>query len=62
MSRHAPIAILLLVTPLLGVYGRFSWSWLAGPVAALAARAVERKAHEPGAPARAHPQEPIPVD
>ena len=60
MSRHAPIAILLLVTPLLGVYGRFSWSWLAGPVAALVAWAVERQAHEPAEPAPA--REPIPVD
>ena len=60
MSRYSPIAILLLVTPLFLAYGRFSWSWLAGPVAALVAWAVEQKAHEPAEPAPA--REPIPVD
>ena len=62
MSRYAALVILLVVTPLFGVYGRFSWSWLAGPVAALAGWAVERKAHEPAAPAPARSRDPVPVD
>ncbi len=35
MNRLAPLAILVLVTALFIVYGRFSWSPLAGPAAAL---------------------------
>ena len=63
MSRHSAPIILLLVTPLFLAYGRFSWSWLAGPVAALAVWSLERKAHEPSAPAAAHAsREPVPVD
>jgi hypothetical protein len=60
VTRSAPLAILLVVTPLFLGYGRFSWSWLAGPVAALAVWVVERKAQEPAAPAPT--REPIPVD
>jgi hypothetical protein len=63
VSRSATL-ILLVVTPLFLAYGRFSWSWLAGPVAALAVGALDLKAHEPSepAPAREHAREPIPVD
>ena len=32
----APVFVLVLVTPLLLGYGSYPWSWLAGPVAALA--------------------------
>jgi hypothetical protein len=60
VSRYSAPAILLLVTPLLLAYGRFSWSWLAGPVAAVAVWAIERKAHEPAEPAAG--RDPIPVD
>ena len=62
MSRYAAAVILLVVTPLFLAYGRFSWSWLAGPVAALAVWAVERKAHEPSGPAPARSRDPVPVD
>jgi len=41
MIRHAPTTILLTVTPLLAGYGSASWSWLGGPVAALAVWALE---------------------
>ena len=63
MSRHSASTIFLLVTPLFLAYGRFSWSWLAGPVAALAVWGLQRKAQEPAepAPARAS-REPVPVD
>jgi len=63
MQRVAPSAVLLLVTPLLVTYGRFAWSWLAGPVAALALWALDRKAEEPVAPAPARARRgPAPVD
>lgn len=64
MNRYAPHAILVLVTALFLAYGRFSWSWLAGPVAALLVRGLELKAREPAAPAPVHQvrNEPAPVD
>ena len=61
MSRHSASTIFLLVTPLFLAYGRFSWSWLAGPVAALLVWGLDRKAHEPSEPAPAR-LEPAPVD
>jgi hypothetical protein len=54
MHRVAPSLVLVLVTGLFLLYGRFTWSWVAGPVAALALWALERKAHEPSAPAPKH--------
>lgn len=62
MSRLAPLTVLVLVTTLLHFYGNFSWSWLGGPVAALALLALDRKSHEPSAPAARHRREPAPVD
>jgi hypothetical protein len=64
MQRVAPSLVLVLVTGLFLVYGRSSWSWVAGPVAALALWALERKAHEPSEPAPKHvlAREPAPVD
>ena len=62
MNRLAPTLVLVTVTPLLLGYGRFPWSWLAGPVAALALWALDRKAHEPVAPRAARRAEPAPVD
>ncbi len=66
MHRVAPSVVLVLVTGLLLVYGRFTWSWAAGPVAALALWALERKAREPSEPAPVHAavqrREPAPVD
>ena len=63
MIRFAPLFVLVVVTTLLAGYGRHPWSWVAGPVAALAVWSFDRKAHEPGtaAPARAL-REPAPVD
>jgi len=55
MHRLAPSLLLVLVTTLLLLYGRFSWSWAAGPVAAAALWALERKT-------RAPLDEPAPVD
>ena len=54
MNRFAAPIVLVLVTPLLAGYGRFGWSWLAGPVAAAAIWALDRRAHAP--------LEPTPVD
>ena len=67
MSRFSPtvVALLVVVTGLLLAYGRFTWSWVAGPIAALALWALERKSYEPGAPSPARAnvrREPTPVD
>lgn len=64
MNRLAAPIVLVVVTGLFAGYGRFSWSWLAGPVAALAIRALERKARAPRSPAPAHVRRlaPAPVD
>jgi hypothetical protein len=35
VNRAAPSLVLLSVTPLDLGYGRYAWSWLAGPLAAL---------------------------
>ena len=64
MNRLAPLVVLVLVTALLLAYGPYAWSWLAGPLAALATWSLERNAHVPGAPAPAHLHRgaPAPVD
>jgi hypothetical protein len=59
MTRLAAPLVLLLVTTLLYAYGGHAWSWVGGPVAALAIWALERKPHEPS---RAPLHEPAPVD
>jgi hypothetical protein len=61
--RLAPVVVLVLVTGLMLGYGPYSWSWLAGPLAALATWSFDRKAHKPGAPAPKHLRRtPAPVD
>jgi hypothetical protein len=61
--RLTPLVVLVPVTVLLLGYGPYTWSWLAGPVAGLFVWGLERKAHEPAAPAPAHLRgEPAPVD
>jgi hypothetical protein len=61
--RLTPFFVLVLVTALLLGYGAYSWSWLAGPIAALALWSLDRKAHEPGAPSPARLRRaPAPVD
>jgi hypothetical protein len=65
VSRLSPTIILLVVTALLLVYGRYSLSWIAGPVAAIAFWALERRSREPGSPAPARTtvrRTPAPVD
>jgi hypothetical protein len=59
--RLAPAFVLVLVTALLLGYGNHPWSWLAGPIAALVLWGLDRKAHEPVAPAPLH-RTPAPVD
>jgi hypothetical protein len=54
MIRRAPTVVLVLVTALMLGYGPYVWSWLAGPVAALAVWSLDRKAHDPSVPAPAH--------
>jgi hypothetical protein len=54
VQRLAPWLVLVSVTSLLGLYGRASWSWLVGPLTALALWALERKAQTPSQPAPAH--------
>jgi hypothetical protein len=63
VTRLAPAFVLVFVTALLLGYGSHPWSWLAGPVAALALWSLDRKAHKPRmpAPARLH-REHAPVD
>jgi hypothetical protein len=61
MTRLAAPIVLLVVTTLLGAYGHHAWSWVGGPVAAVAIWALDRTAHAP----KAKPQrrlEPAPVD
>lgn len=63
MNRLAPVSVLVLVTALLFGYGAHAWSWLAGPLAALAVWSLDRNAHAPGAHAPAHLRRtPAPVD
>jgi hypothetical protein len=50
VNRIAPLAVLVLVTGLLSIYGRFTWSPLAGPVACIVVWVLARKADEPPAP------------
>ena len=61
-----PAVVLISVSGLLLAYGRFSWSWVAGPVAAVFLWALERKSHEPAEPAPKHAaarrRDPAPVD
>jgi hypothetical protein len=63
VNRLTPLFVLVAVTALFLGYGNSPWSWLAGPVAALALWSLDRKAREPSAPApaRRH-REPTPVD
>ena len=42
MNRLAGPIVLAVVTPLLAGYGRFDWSWIAGPIAAVAIWALDR--------------------
>jgi hypothetical protein len=53
VRRLAPTIILLAVTALLLVYGRYSLSWIAGPLAALGCWSLERRTRTPGAAAPA---------
>ena len=63
MNRLAPSLVLLSVTALLLFYGQHPWSWLGGPIASLFVWSLDRKAHEPSAPAPGHiGREPTPVD
>jgi hypothetical protein len=64
VQRLAPSLVLVLVTGLFLVYGRFGWSWLGGPVAALFVWTLERKSREPAPPAPKHAatRDPAPVD
>jgi hypothetical protein len=65
VSRLSPTIILVAVTALLVVYGRYSLSWIAGPIAAVALWALERRSREPSAPAprrTAIRRTPAPID
>ena len=64
MRRLAPTLVLVSVTSLLLAYGRHHWSWLAGPLAAVAIWALDRVAETPGEPAPVHARRrtPAPVD
>jgi len=53
VNRFAPGILLIVVTALFLGYGSSEWSWLAGPVAALALWALALKAREPATPAPA---------
>jgi hypothetical protein len=48
VTRFAPLLVLVVVTTLLLAYGPHSWSWLAGPVAALAVLSFGREPRAPG--------------
>jgi hypothetical protein len=53
VDRFAPGILLIVVTALFLGYGSSEWSWLAGPVAALALWALALKTREPREPAPA---------
>ena len=59
-SLVRPMIVLAFVTALLAGYGRYPWSFLAGPVAALVVWSFGKQAQEPAAPARRG--DPAPVD
>ena len=54
MNRFAPGILLVVVTALFLGYGSSEWSWLAGPVAALALWALAVKARDARAGRRPH--------
>jgi hypothetical protein len=56
-----PLSVFVVVTLLFLAYGH-AWSWVAGPIAALAVWAFAWKAGEPTPPAPARRREPSPVD
>jgi hypothetical protein len=65
VNRLAPSFVLVLVTALLVGYGPYTWSWIAGPVAALVVWGLDRKARTPvvaPAPAHLRRRAPAPVD
>jgi len=63
VRRASPWIILVSVTVPLGIYGRASWSWLVGPVTALALWSLDRHARRPARPAPARRRaKPAPVD
>ena len=49
----SPSATLVVVTVLLVPYGSHRWSWVAGPIAALAIWSLDHVARRPSAPAPA---------
>jgi len=53
VNRFPPSLVLVAVTALFLAYGRYPWSWVAGPVAALFVWSLERNARERSAPASA---------
>jgi hypothetical protein len=64
VSRFLPAPIVLVtVTGLLLAYGSTRWSWIAGPIAALAIWALDLETAEPAEPAPAPvAADPEPVD
>jgi hypothetical protein len=60
--NRAAAVVLVLVTLLDLGWGRASWSWLAGPIAALVVLGLDHAARKPSAPAPKHRREPAPVD
>jgi hypothetical protein len=63
VNRIAPLSVFVLVTTLLLAFGSYPWSWVAGPLAALALWSLDRKAREPVAGVRVRAQRaPAPVD
>jgi HAMP domain-containing protein len=63
VNRLAPSLLVLIVTVLDLAYGRFAWSWLAGPVVGLLLWSLRDVAATPAAPAPARARrEPALVD
>jgi hypothetical protein len=63
VNRLAPLLLVVLVTSLDLEYGRFAWSWVAGPIVGLALWSLRDVAARPAAPAAAHARpEPALVD
>jgi hypothetical protein len=63
VTRLTPLIVLVLVTLLMLGYGPYSWSWLAGPVAAIVVWTLDRASRPAAVPAPTRTRrEPAPVD
>jgi hypothetical protein len=56
VNRLAPLLVTLIVSTVDFAYGRFAWSWLAGPVTGLALWSLRGAPKQAARPAAVRPQ------